>query len=137
MRKKKQLDIATKGLREMIIKQNTRDFRKEQEDKAARRSKEYGKVLFEVRRFSGVTNFSRMCDKVAPRDRNDQIRRLEQRRTKENMERRRKNSERIHRWVVTKLNLVNYLVCNDIFLDFMPPRMRRWTLTVMRRRTRF
>ena len=32
----------------MIIKQNTRDFRKEQEDKAARRSKEYGKVLFEV-----------------------------------------------------------------------------------------
>ena len=81
----------------MIIKQNTRDFRKEQEDKAARRSKEYGKVLFEVRGFSGVTNFNRMCDKVAPRDRNDQIRRLEQRRTKENMERRRKNSERIHR----------------------------------------
>ena len=48
MRKKKQLDIATKGLREMIIKQNTRDFRREQQDKAARRSKEYGKVLFEV-----------------------------------------------------------------------------------------
>ena len=32
----------------MIIKQNTRDFRREQQDKAARRSKEYGKVLFEV-----------------------------------------------------------------------------------------
>ena len=46
--KQKQLDIATKGLREMIIKQNTRDFRREQQDKAARRSKEYGKVLFEV-----------------------------------------------------------------------------------------
>ena len=46
--KKKKLDIATKGLREMIIKQNTRDFRKEQEDKKARRNKEYGKVLYEV-----------------------------------------------------------------------------------------
>ena len=46
--KQKQLEIATKGLREMIIKQNTRDFRREQQDKAARRSKEYGKVLFEV-----------------------------------------------------------------------------------------
>ena len=48
MRKKKQLDIATKGLREMIIKQNTREFRKEQQDKEARKSKEYGKVLYEV-----------------------------------------------------------------------------------------
>ena len=53
MRKKKQLDIATKGLREMIIKQNTREFRKEQQDKEARKSKEYGKVLYEVR--SGVS----------------------------------------------------------------------------------
>ena len=44
------LDIATKGLREMIIKQNMRDFRKEQTDKEARRSKEYGRVLYEVRR---------------------------------------------------------------------------------------
>ena len=51
MRKKKQLDIATKGLREMIIKQNMRDFRKEQADKEARRSKEYGRVLYEVRPF--------------------------------------------------------------------------------------
>ena len=53
MRKKKQLDIATKGLREMIIKQNTREFRKEQQDKEARKNKEYGKVLYEVR--SGVS----------------------------------------------------------------------------------
>lgn len=54
MRKKKQLDIATKGLREMIIKQNMRDFRKEQADKEARRSKEYGRVLYEVRRLMGT-----------------------------------------------------------------------------------
>ena len=41
--------------------------------------------------------FRTKCFKVGPRDRNDQIRRLEHSRTKENMERRRKNSERIHR----------------------------------------
>ena len=34
---------------------------------------------------------------VGPRDRSDQIRRLEHRRAMENMERRRRNSQRIHR----------------------------------------
>ena len=102
MRKKKQLDIATKGLREMIIKQNTREFRKEQQDKEARKNKEYGKVLYEVRsRVSWNLEVQTSCYKVGPRDRNDQIRKLEHKRTKENMERRRKNSERIHRWFCT------------------------------------
>ena len=100
MRKKKQLDIATKGLREIIVKQNMRDFRKEQADKEARKNKEYGKVLFEVKASHTQRNaeFRKKCYKVGPRDRNDQIRRLEHSRTKENMERRRKNSQRIHRW---------------------------------------
>ena len=100
MRKKKQLDIATKGLREIIVKQNMRDFRKEQADKEARKNKEYGKVLFEVKASHTQRNaeFRTKCYKVGPRDRNDQIRRLEHSRTKENMERRRKNSQRIHRW---------------------------------------
>ena len=101
MRKKKQLDIATKGLREIIVKQNMRDFRKEQADKEARTNKEYGKVLFEVKDEAFHTHknaeFRTKCYKVGPRDRNDQIRRLEHSRTKENMERRRKNSQRIHR----------------------------------------
>ena len=100
MRKKKQLDIATKGLREIIVKQNMRDFRKEQADKEARKNKEYGKVLFEVKASHTQRNAESRtkCYKVGPRDRNDQIRRLEHSRTKENMERRRKNSQRIHRW---------------------------------------
>ena len=100
MRKKKQLEIATKGLREIIVKQNMRDFRKEQADKEARKNKEYGKVLFEVKASHTQRNseFRTKCYKVGPRDRNDQIRRLEHSRTKENMERRRKNSQRIHRW---------------------------------------
>ena len=48
--------------------------------------KEYGKVVYEV----------------APRQRNDQIRKLEHRRMKENMERRRKNSEKIHKFYAAK-----------------------------------
>jgi len=51
-----------------------------------RRKKEYGKVVYET----------------GPRQRNDQIRKLEHRRAKENMERRRKNSERVHRFYAAK-----------------------------------
>ena len=39
---------------------------------------------------------------VVSRQRNDQIRKLEHRRVKENMERRRKNSERVHRFYAAK-----------------------------------
>ena len=49
------------------------------------------------------------------------------------MERRRKNSERIHR-LVYRFFRRN---CSFLVLDSMPLRMRRWTQTVMRRRTKF
>ena len=58
---------------------------KEQKERE-KMKKDYGKVEYEV----------------APRQRNDQIRKLVHRRIKENMERRRKNSEKIHKFYAAK-----------------------------------
>merc|ERR1719150_1211513 len=87
-RKKRQerLETATKRLKTAIVKENMREFRAEQEREQQRRRREYGKVVYEV----------------GPRDRSDQIRRLEHRRAMENMERRRRNSQRIHRFYAAK-----------------------------------
>ena len=50
-----------------------------------------------VRSFRGDIVSVQVVYEVGPRDRSDQIRRLEHRRAMENMERRRRNSQRIHR----------------------------------------
>lgn len=131
MRKKKQLDIATKGLREMIIKQNMRDFRKEQADKEARRSKEYGRVLYEVRRLMGtrsseqnVTRSVRETEMIRSGDWST----AGQKRTW-------RDGGRTARGFTGEVK-VGQEKLSVIILDFMPPRMRRWTQTVMRKRTK-
>ena len=63
-KKQEKLNTATKQLKNTIVKENMKEFRLMQEKEAIRRNKEYGKVLFEV----------------PPRHRDDQIRRLEQKR---------------------------------------------------------
>ena len=85
-KKKEKLNTATKQLRDSIIKENMREFRMKEQREREKMKKDYGKVVYEV----------------APRQRNDQIRKLEHRRMKENMERRRKNSEKIHKFYAAK-----------------------------------
>ena len=72
---------------------------------------------------------------VGPRDRSDQIRRLEHRRAMENMERRRRNSQRIHRSPCRQEAC--FEVSSGYLSGFTLPRTRRLTLTVTRRRMRF
>lgn len=85
-KKKEKLNTATKQLKDTIIKENMREFRMKEQKEREKMKKDYGKVEYEV----------------APRQRNDQIRKLEHRRIKENMERRRKNSEKIHKFYAAK-----------------------------------
>ena len=63
-----------------------REFKQTVAREQERRRREYGRVVYEE----------------APRQRSDQIRRLEHRRMKENMERRRKNSEKVHKFYAAK-----------------------------------
>ena len=58
------MNVATKHLRTVLVKENTREFRLGQARSEERKKAEYGKVVVEV----------------AGRQRSDQIRRLEQRR---------------------------------------------------------
>lgn len=131
MRKKKQLDIATKGLREMIIKQNMRDFRKEQADKEARRSKEYGRVLYEVRRLMGTRSLEQNVTRS--------VRETEMIRSGDwstaGQKRTWRDGGRTARGFTGEVK-VGQEKLSVIILDFMPPRMRRWTQTVMRKRTK-
>ena len=88
------MNIATKHLRTVLVKENTREFRLGQVRREERKKAEYGKVVVEV----------------AGRQRSDQIRRLEHRRAMENMERRRRNSQRIHRSHAHKRLVLKYQV---------------------------
>ena len=80
------MTIATKNLKNALIKENMREHRNTVEEEEERKKKEYGKVIFVEQ----------------PRQREDQIRRVEQRRRKENMEKRRQNSEKIKKFYAPK-----------------------------------
>ena len=73
---------------------------------------------------------------VGPRDRSDQIRRLEHRRAMENMERRRRNSQRIHRSQADSRLVLKCEMSRLFMSGFTLPRTRRLTRTATRRRMR-
>ena len=85
-RAEERLNIATKHLRTALVKENTRQFRNNQQEKEQRKRIEYGKVVLDV----------------PVRQRNDQIRKMEQKRAKDKMDLRRRNSERIKKFYATK-----------------------------------
>ena len=78
--------VATKNLRNTLVKENMRDHRKRALEEVERKRKEYGKVTFIE----------------PPRQREDQIRRAEQRKVKDKMEKRRQNSEAIKAFYAPK-----------------------------------
>ena len=73
-------------MKNALVKENMRNFRRMEKEEEERKRKEYGKVIFVE----------------PPRQREDQIRRIEHKRFKENMEKRRKNSEKIKKFYAPK-----------------------------------
>ena len=102
------------------MKENTRDFRNKQQDSQNKKKIEYGKVVSNVTVRKGLKSYSTFSldshgvrhfflNKIKKtflksllRQRNDQIRRMEQKRAREKMELRRRNSEKIKKFYTTK-----------------------------------
>ena len=80
------LQIATKNLKNALVKENMRQYQNSVKKEEERKITEYGKVIFVEQH----------------RQREDQIRRVEQKRRMENMEKRRENSEKIKNFYAPK-----------------------------------